>query len=61
MVAIACAFLVWSNPCREIHLLGIAHPVVGKQFQVLEVHRGMKLTQDLSYEEKAMLVLFCVL
>ena len=50
-----------SNPCREIHLLGIAHLVVGKQVQVLEVRRGMKLTQDLCYEEKAMLALFCVL
>ena len=45
----------------EIHLLGIAHLVVGKQFQVLEVHRGMKLAQDLNYEEKSILVLFCVL
>ena len=50
-----------SNLCRKIHLLGISHLVVGKQFQVLEVRRGMKLTQDLSYEEKAMLDLFCVL
>ena len=43
-----------SNPYRKVHLLGIAHPIVGKQFKVLEVCRGMKLTQDLSYEEKAM-------
>ena len=42
-----------SNPCRKIHLLGIAHPVVGKYFQVLEVHRGMERIQDLSGEEKA--------
>ena len=40
-----------SSPCRRIHLLGIAHPVGGKYFQVLEVHRGMKLIQDLSREK----------
>ena len=28
-----------SSPCRRIPLLGIAHPVVGKHFQVLEVHQ----------------------
>ena len=28
-----------SSPCRRIPLLGIAHPVVGKYFQVLEVHQ----------------------
>ena len=28
-----------SNPCRRVPLLGIAHPVVGKHFQVLEVHQ----------------------
>ena len=32
-----------------------------KYFQVLEVRRGMKLTQDLSYEEKAILASFFVL
>ena len=26
-----------SSPCRSISLLGIAHPVIGKYFQVLEV------------------------
>ena len=30
------------SPRRKIPLLGIAHPVVGKYFQVLEVHREMK-------------------
>ena len=35
----------------RIRLLGIAHPVVGKYFQVLEVHRGMKHIQDLSCEK----------
>ena len=29
---------VGSSPCRGFSLLGIAHPVVGKYFQVLEVH-----------------------
>ena len=28
-----------SSPCRRIPLLGIAHPIVGKYFQVLEVHQ----------------------
>ena len=37
----------------RIHLLGIAHLIVGKHFQVLEVHRGMNYIQDLSCEEKA--------
>ena len=51
-----------SNPCRRIQLLGIAHPVVGKQFQVLEVHWEMKLIRDLSGEEKARFgfVMYCV-
>ena len=42
-----------SSPCRRIHLLGIAHPVVGKHFQVLKVHRGMECIRDPSGEEKA--------
>ena len=37
----------------RIHLLVIAHPVVGKHFQVLEVHREMNHIQDLSCEEKS--------
>ena len=28
-----------SSPCRRIPLLGIAHLVVGKHLQVLEVHQ----------------------
>ena len=40
-----------SSLCRRIHLLGIAHPVVGKYFQVLEVYPGMKQFQDLSFEK----------
>ena len=41
---------VESSPCMRFSLLGIAHPVVGKYFQVLEVHREMKHIQDLSCE-----------
>ena len=43
------------NPCLSFYfirgLTGIAHPAMGKHFQVLEVHRGMKYIQDLSCEE----------
>ena len=53
--------LVGSNPCRKIQLLGIAHLVVGKHFQVLEVCHGMKLTRDLSGEERPDLALICIL
>ena len=28
-----------SSPCRRIPLLGIAHPIVGKHFQFLEVYQ----------------------
>ena len=42
---------VGSSPCRIIHLLGIAHPIVRKYFQVLEVHWGMKHIQELSCEK----------
>ena len=43
---------VGSSPGRRISLLGVAHPVVEKSFQVLEVHWAMSLTQDPSHEEK---------
>ena len=40
---------VGSSPCKRILLLGIlAHPVVRKYFQDLEVHQGMKHIQDLN-------------
>ena len=42
-----------SIPCRNTSLLGIAHLVMGKYFQALEVHRGMEHIQDLRGEEKA--------
>ena len=41
-----------NNPYKKIHLLGIAHPVVGNYFQALEVHGGMECIQDLNGEEK---------
>ena len=37
----------------KIQLLGIAHPVVVKQFQVLEVRWRIKIIRDLSGEGKA--------
>ena len=40
-----------SNPCRIIPLLGIAHPVEGKLFQVPKVHLGMRLIRGLRDEE----------
>ena len=43
---------VGSSPGRRISLLSVAHPVVEKSFQVLEVHWATRLTQDLSREEK---------
>ena len=36
-----------SSPCRRINLLGIAHPVVGKHFQVLKVHLEVDTYQEL--------------
>ena len=46
-----------SSPCRRLSLLGIAHPVVGKTFQVLEVHQEKALLEVL-VEKKACYV-FC--
>ena len=40
-----------SNSCRIIPLLGIAHPVEGKLFQVPKVHLGMGYIQVLRDEE----------
>ena len=40
-----------NNPCRIIPLLGIAHPVEGKLFQVLNVHLGMGRIRGLRDEE----------
>ena len=50
-----------SSPCRRISLLGIAHPVVGKYFQVLEVHMGMKHVQELSVEKGQIMAYSCIL
>ena len=48
-----------SSPCRRLSLLGIAHPVVGKTFQVLEVHQEKALHEAL-VEKKVKHGLFCV-
>ena len=48
-------------PCRRIILMGIAHPVLGKYFQVLEVHREMKHIQELSCEKGQKLAYSCIL
>ena len=52
-----------SSPGRRISLLGVAHPIVGKPFQVLELHQATRLTQDPSREEKGWkcLVLYSVI
>ena len=42
-----------SNPCRIIPLLGIAHLVEGKLFQVPKVHLGMRRIRGLRDEEMA--------
>ena len=42
---------VGSNPCRIIQLLGIAHLVEGKLFQVPKVHLGMGRIRGLRDEE----------
>ena len=46
------------SPCRRIPLPGIAHFIMRKYFQVLEVHRGMKHIQDLSCKKGIDYVLF---
>ena len=49
-----------SSPCRRLSLLGIAHPVVGKTFQVLEVHQEKALHEVLVEKKvKDGLFLFC--
>ena len=40
-----------SNPYRIIQLLGTAHPVKGKLFQVPKVHLGLGRIQGLRDEE----------
>ena len=40
-----------SNPCRIIPLLGIAHHVEGKLFQIPKVHLGMGCIRGLRDEE----------
>ena len=53
LCAIACAFRWGATLVGKIQLLGIAHLVVGKKFQVLEVRWRMKLIRDLNGEGKA--------
>ena len=51
-----------SNPGRIIPLLGIAHPVEGKLFQVLQVHLGMGCIRGLRDKEMAicgLVMYFC--
>ena len=53
---------MWSNPCRIIPLLGIAHPSREKLFQVLKVHLGMGCIRGLRDEEMAiggLVMYFC--
>ena len=50
-----------SSPCMRFSLLGIPHPVVGKYFQVLEIHREMKHIQDLSCEKGQIMAYSCIL
>ena len=49
-----------SSPRRRLSLLGIAHPVVGKTFQVLKVHQEKALHEAL-VEKKVKDGLFCIL
>ena len=49
-----------SSPCRRLSLLGIAHPVVGKIFQVQKIHQEKALHEAL-VEKKVKDVLFCIL
>ena len=49
-----------GSPCRILSLLGIAHPIVGKTFQVLEVHKEKALHEAL-VEKKVKDGLLCIL
>ena len=49
-----------SSLCRRLSLLGIAHPVMGKTFQVLEVHQE-KALHDVLVEKKVKDGLFRIL
>ena len=46
-----------SSPCRRLSLLGIAHPVVGKTFQVLKVHQKKALHEAI-VEKKVRMACF---
>ena len=47
-----------SNPCRGIQLLGIAHPVEGKLFQLLKAHQGMGRLEMKRWPHVALLCIF---
>ena len=49
-----------SNPCKRITLLGIAHPVLGKYFQILEVHSEVD-TYEVLVVKKARFWIFYVI
>ena len=49
-----------KSPCRRIPLLGIAHPIVEKLFQVLEAHQEID-TYEILVEKKSKLWLYFVL
>ena len=50
-----------SNQCRKLSLLGIAHPVEGKLFQVPKIHLGMGSIRGLRDKEMAIYGLFMYL
>ena len=49
-----------SSPCRRLSLLSIAHPIVGKTVQILEVHQE-KAFHEALVEKKVKDGLFCIL
>ena len=40
-----------NSPCKRIPLLGIAQPIVGKHFQVLEVHQEVDTFEVLVWKK----------
>ena len=53
MCVIACALRWGVALVGEFPLLGIAHPVVGKYFQVLGVHKEPNHIKDLSVKKRS--------
>ena len=50
-----------GSPRRRIPILGITHSVVGKYFQVREVHREMKHTKILDVKKGQIMAYSCIL